>query len=175
MSWTVFSTILPARLPSGLAHAECPVERGKYLASFSGCDHCHAPARLFLGKPNVSHEFSGSDIGFKVGGLGIFGAGPNLTSDKKTGLGGGTGEPIATALTTGKRHDRRILAPIMPRRSFAKTSDEAALGASQRSLPPVRNQVPFGKREAALPCNWRRPLPMPRPPRYDNMWEVSDG
>lgn len=131
------------------AHAESPVERGKYLASFSGCDHCHTPG-YFLGKADTAREFSGSDVGFKVGDLGIF-VGPNLTSDKETGLGAWTDEQIAAVLTTGVRADGRILAPIMPWRSFAKMtkSDISALVAYLRTLPPISNKVPgpFGPDE----------------------------
>ena len=131
------------------AYAQSLVERGKYLAFFGGCDHCHTPG-YFLGKPDTTREFSGSDIGFKVGALGIF-VGPNLTSDKETGLGGWTDAQIAAALTTGVRPDGRILAPIMPWRSFAKLTkpDVAALVAFLRSLPPIEHKVPgpFGPDE----------------------------
>ena len=111
MSWAIFSTILAAALLSGPAHTESPVGSGKYLASFSGCDHCHTSG-FFFREPDVSQKFSCSDIGFKVGKLGIF-VGPNLSSDKETGRGGWTDEQIATALTTGKRPNGRIPAPIM--------------------------------------------------------------
>ena len=131
------------------ALAETPAERGKYLASFSGCDHCHTPG-YFLGKPDMSRNLAGSDVGFKVGDLGIF-VGPNLTSDKETGLGSWTDEQIATVLTTGVRPDGRILAPIMPWRSFAKMTkpDIAALVAYLRTLPAISNKVPgpFGPDE----------------------------
>jgi mono/diheme cytochrome c family protein len=131
------------------AWAQSPIERGKYLASFGGCDHCHTPG-YFLGKPDTTREFSGSDVGFRVGDLGIF-VGPNLTSDKETGLGSWTAEQIAAALTTGVRPDGRILAPIMPWRSFAKLTkaDVTALVAYLRSLPPINNKVPgpFGPNE----------------------------
>jgi mono/diheme cytochrome c family protein len=129
-------------LAPALAAAQSPAERGKYLASFSGCDHCHTPG-YFLGKPDMTRYLAGSDIGFKVRGLGIF-LGPNLTSDKETGLGAWTDEQIATALTTGVRPGGRILAPIMPWRSFAKMTkaDIAALVAYLRTLPPISNKVP---------------------------------
>ncbi|HEU0218335.1 MAG TPA: c-type cytochrome [Stellaceae bacterium] len=131
------------------AWGETPAERGKYLASFAGCDHCHTPG-YFLGKPDMSRYLAGSDVGFKAGDLGIF-VGPNLTSDKETGLGGWTDEQIATVLTTGVRPDGRILAPIMPWRSFAKMTkpDIAALVAYLRTLPAISNKVlgPFGPDE----------------------------
>jgi mono/diheme cytochrome c family protein len=131
------------------AAAETPAERGKYLASFSGCDHCHTPG-YFLGKPDMSRNLAGSEVGFKVGDLGIF-VGPNLTSDKETGLGAWTDAQIATVLTTGVRPDGRILAPIMPWRSFAHMTkaDVAALVAYLRTVPPIANKVPgpFGPDE----------------------------
>ena len=131
------------------AAAQSDVARGQYLASITGCDHCHTPG-YFLGKPDMAHEFSGSDVGFKIGELGIF-VGPNLTPDKETGLGAWTDAQIATALTTGVRPDGRILAPIMPWRSFAKMTkpDIAALVAYLRSLPPVSHKAPgpFGPNE----------------------------
>ena len=145
--WIVVLLLALAGL--GPAHAETPAERGKYLASFSGCDHCHTPG-YFLGKPDWSRVFTGSDVGFKIGELGIF-VGPNLTPDKETGLGAWTDDQIAAALITGARPDGRILAPIMPWRSFAKMSqsDIAALVAYLRTLPPVSNKVPgpFGPNE----------------------------
>jgi hypothetical protein len=175
MSWAVFSTILTASLL--VAHAESPVERGKYLASFSGCDHCHTSG-YFLRKPDVSQEFSGSDIGFKVGELGIF-VGPNLSAARETGRRGWTDEQIATALTTGKRPDGRIPPPIMPWRS--SKSDVAALVANLRSLPPMKNQVPglLGPHEKP-PIYVMQLAPRvltPRPPRNDNshVREVTDG
>jgi mono/diheme cytochrome c family protein len=140
--------LLPA-LVIASAHAETPAERGKYLASFSGCDHCHTPG-YFFGKPDMSRNLAGSDVGFKTGDLGIF-VGPNLTSDKETGLGDWTDAQIAAALTTGERPDGRILAPIMPWRSFAKMTkaDVAAMVAYLRTLPAIRNKVPgpFGPDE----------------------------
>lgn len=124
------------------ALAETPAERGKYLVTISGCFDCHTPG-YFFGKPDMSRYLGGSDVGFRVRDLGIF-VGPNLTPDKETGLGGWTDKQIATALTTGVRPDGRILAPIMPWRSFAKMTepDVAAVVAYLRILPPVGNKVP---------------------------------
>ena len=130
-------TILPA-----IADAQSQVERGKYLATIGDCVDCHTPG-YFLGKPDMTRYLGGSDVGFRVGDLGIF-VGPNLTPDKETGLGGWTDGQIATALTTGTRPDGRILAPIMPWRALATMTkpDLAALIAYLRSLPPVSHKVP---------------------------------
>ena len=76
---------------------------------------------------------------------------PDLPPDKETGLGNWTSKQIVTALQTGVRPDGRILAPIMPWRSFAKlTRDDAmAIAAYLKSLPPLKRKVPgpFGPNE----------------------------
>ncbi len=134
-------------LPASAADPQ--VERGKYLVSFAGCFDCHTPG-YFFGKPDMARYLAGSEVGFEIPGLGVF-AGPNLTSDKETGLGDWTKEEIATALQTGVRPDGRILAPIMPWKSFAGMTkqDASAIAAYLKSLPPVKNKVPgpFGPTE----------------------------
>lgn len=128
--------------------AETQVERGKYLVSVIPCTDCHTPG-YFLGKPDMARYLGGSDVGFEVPGLGVFYA-PNLTPDDETGLGSWTKEQIATAITTGKRPDGRILAPPMPVESFKHLnhSDALAIAAYLKSLPAVKNKVPgpFGAR-----------------------------
>ena len=95
----VTATLLPR------AHAESPVERGKYLVVLAGCNDCHTPG-FFLGKPDMAKYLGGSDVGFEIPGLGVF-PGRNITPDKDTGIGNWSTEQIATALTTGKRPDGR--------------------------------------------------------------------
>ncbi len=123
------------------ARAESPVERGKYLVVLSGCNDCHTPG-FFLGKPDMAKYLGGSDVGFEIPGLGVF-PGRNITPDKETGIGSWSTEQIATALTTGKRPDGRMLAPIMPYHSFSYLTKEdvAAIVAFLQSIPPVKNQV----------------------------------
>ena len=125
---------------------DAQVARGKYLVTIASCQDCHTPG-YFFGKPDMARYLGGSEVGFEIPDLGVF-AGPNLTPDKETGLGGWSDEQIATALTTGVRPDGRMLAPIMPWRAFASLtkSDVSAIVAFLRSLPPVKNKVagPFG-------------------------------
>jgi mono/diheme cytochrome c family protein len=129
--------------------AETEVERGKYLVSVIPCTDCHTPG-TFLGKPDFKRYLGGSEVGFEVPGLGVF-YGPNLTPDDETGLGKWTKEQIATAITTGKRPDGRILAPPMPVENFKNLthSDALAIAAYLKTLPPVKNKVPgpFGSNE----------------------------
>ena len=123
----------------------------------------------------MKRYLGGSDVGFAIPGLGVF-VGPNLTPDKKTGLGNWTTQQIITALKTGKRPDGRILAPIMPWMDFAALSpgDAAAIVAYLKSLPPVRHQVPgpFGPNEkpnvfvpSIVSANVYMHLPKPLIPR----------
>jgi mono/diheme cytochrome c family protein len=129
--------------------AETEVERGKYLVSIIPCTDCHTPG-TFLGKPDMKRYLGGSEVGFEVPGLGVFYA-PNLTPDEQTGLGKWTKEQIATAITTGKRPDGRVLAPPMPVESFKHLTpvDALAIAAYLKTLPPLKNKVPgpFGPKE----------------------------
>jgi mono/diheme cytochrome c family protein len=145
-----FAATVVALLAASPAMAdEQSVERGKYLVELGGCVHCHTPG-YFLGKPDMTRRLAGSDVGFYVPNLGTF-YGPNLTPDKETGLGRWTTAQIVTALTTGKRPDGRVLAPIMPWGSFAQLirSDARAIALYLKSLPPVGNRAPgpFGPDE----------------------------
>jgi mono/diheme cytochrome c family protein len=136
----VTATLLPR------ARAESPVERGKYLVVLAGCNDCHTPG-FFLGNPDMKRYLGGSDVAFEIPGLGAF-PGRNITPDKETGIGSWTSAQIVTALTTGKRPDGRMLAPIMPYHAFENlTKDDAtAITAFLQSIPPVKNEVagPFG-------------------------------
>jgi mono/diheme cytochrome c family protein len=129
--------------------AETQVQRGKYLVSIIPCNDCHTPGAL-LGKPDMTRYLGGSDVGFAVPGLGVF-YGPNLTPDNETGLGKWTNAQIATAITTGKRPDGRMLAPPMPVQSFKNLThaDALAIAAYLKTLPAVKHKIPgpFGPAE----------------------------
>jgi mono/diheme cytochrome c family protein len=128
---------------TGVARAEdVELDRGKYLVTFGGCTDCHTPGHL-LGRPDLTRFLGGSDVGFAIPGQGVF-VGRNLTSDKETGLGSWTRDQIATAITSGRRPDGRILAPVMPWRAYAKLTraDALAIAAYLQSLPPVKQDVP---------------------------------
>jgi mono/diheme cytochrome c family protein len=136
---------------TGLGRAETPVERGAYLAQIMDCGGCHNTG-AFTPTPNLTTPLAGSDIGFEIPGLGIFYP-PNLTPDKKTGLGDWTDEQVIAAFTTGVRPDGRQLAPSMPWMSYGHINkdDATALVAYLRSLPAADHKVPgpFGAQEKA--------------------------
>jgi mono/diheme cytochrome c family protein len=134
--------LLAAAQPAQSQTTRVEVARGKYLMQFGGCIDCHTPG-YFFGKPDMARALAGSEVGFEIPGLGVF-YGPNLTSDKETGLGNWTKEQIVTALQKGTRPDGRQLVPIMPWKAFANLtkSDANAIAAYLQSLPPLKNKVP---------------------------------
>jgi len=117
-------------------------KRGAYLARIMDCGGCHTPGAL-AGQPDEAKALAGSGIGFGIPSVGVFYP-PNLTPDRETGLGKWTDAQVIAALRTGTRPDGRMLAPIMPWRSYAALSDQdaKALAAYLKSLPPVRNATP---------------------------------
>jgi mono/diheme cytochrome c family protein len=143
---TAILAVAVIALPAAALAEETQVARGRYLVQVAGCGDCHTPGH-FYGRPDPARVLGGSDIGFQVPGVGTFVA-PNLTPDKKTGLGGWTADQIVTALQTGVVPDGRILSPIMPWRTYAGLTkpDVRAIAAYLRSLPPVEHEVagPFG-------------------------------
>jgi mono/diheme cytochrome c family protein len=146
---SALAAITAAVSASSVQAADAQVERGKYLVQIGGCSDCHTPGN-FLGHPDMARFLGGSDVGFGMPGLGVF-VGPNLTSDKETGLGKWTAQEIVTAITTGKRPDGRLLAAAMPWRGLAALTkpDALAIAAFLQSLPPTSNKVPgpFGPNE----------------------------
>ena len=144
------ATAMFASLVSG-AKADDQVARGAYLAQIMDCGGCHNTG-AFTPNPNLKTPLAGSDIGFEIPGLGIFYP-PNLTPDKKTGLGEWSDAEMIAAFTTGVRPDGRMLAPAMPWLSYGHINkqDAAALVAYLRSLPAVDHKVPgpFGAGEKA--------------------------
>ena len=128
-------------LATTAAHAQ-DVKRGQYLVTIMDCSGCHTPG-VVQGKPDPQRPLAGSEVGFKVPGLGYFYP-PNLTPDPETGLGKWSNTDIINAVRKGQRPDGRELAPIMPWRNYAALTDEdaKALAAYLKSLKPIRNEVP---------------------------------
>lgn len=135
---------MPAKGP---AASKSLVERGRYLATISGCGDCHTPGTLF-GGPDFARALSGSEVGWK-GPWGTSFA-RNLTPDPETGLGKWSTQDIIDALKTGVRKDGHVLLPPMPWPNTSQMADAdlRALVAYLQSLPPVKHAVP-----EALPPN----------------------
>lgn len=74
--------------------------------------------------------------------------GANLTPDKDTGIGEWSEEAFIRSMRTGKHQGQptgRDILPPMPWHSYTHASDDdlKAIWAYLRSLPPIKNQVPF--------------------------------
>jgi mono/diheme cytochrome c family protein len=136
------AALLTGAVPEYQAGAANDAARGKYLVTIMGCGDCHTPG-YFLGKPDLAHPLSGSDVGFEMPGLGIH-WGSNLTPDSETGLGKWSDKEIIRAFRTGVTPGGRRLVPVMPYGNFAALTDHdaRAIVAYLRSLPPVRHAVP---------------------------------
>ncbi|MCC6720501.1 MAG: c-type cytochrome [Acetobacteraceae bacterium] len=133
---------LLAAAPASAQQPAASQSRGAYLAAIMDCGGCHTGGAM-AGAPDPKLHLAGSAIGFGIPGLGIFYP-PNLTPDRETGLGGWSEADIVRAVRTGVRPDGRVLAPVMPWRSYAALTDQdaRALAGYLKRLPPVRNQVP---------------------------------
>ena len=145
-----------------------PVERGKYLVAFGGCNDCHTPfkstakgfvpdmARMLSGHPSdtrlpVPHLKPGPWSAITAGNTAW--AGPwgityssNLTPDTNTGLGIWTEEMFLKAMRTGKHMGAgRDIRPPMPWQSLAALDDDdlKAIYAYLRTIPAIRNEVPI--------------------------------
>ncbi|HHY86586.1 MAG TPA: cytochrome c [Verrucomicrobia bacterium] len=144
------------------------VARGKYLVDFGGCNDCHTPLKLTDNgpEPDLTRFLSGHPQDVKLpppdlkpgpwfaatagmtawaGPWGISYS-PNLTPDKKTGLGAWTEDMFIKAMRTGRHmgYGRPILPP-MPWRGIGGLTDEdlKAVFAYLRTIPAIENQVPL--------------------------------
>lgn len=164
---TSSGTEIYAEVPS----TEDVVERGNYLVTTIGCDHCHTPkimtpegpapdmSRWLMGYPaqeslpkiNKNEIGPGkwvllnNDLTAAVGPWGVsFSA--NLTPHQ-TGLGTWTFDQFKKAMTQGKYkgiENTRMLMPPMPWQSYAhmKDDDLKAIFEYLKTIPPIDNLVP---------------------------------
>lgn len=121
-------------LSTGLAHAQDPAARGRYLTAAADCAACHTdpdhPDRKFGGGRAIETPF-GELIA------------PNITSDQDTGIGGWSDAQFDAAVRHGVRADGKRLYPGMPFVYYTRMSadDVAAIHAYLRTVTPVRNVV----------------------------------
>jgi cytochrome c553 len=140
----------------GVAQAQSPVERGKYLFdSVAACGNCHT----MQGPqgPDLSRDLAGGlkfDEPFGVA------YAPNITPDPETGIGKWTDAQIITAIRDGKRPDGSLIGPPMPIPLYRGISDEdaRAMVAYLRTVKPVVNKVPRSQYKGPLPPNYGPPV-----------------
>jgi len=149
------------------------VARGKYLVTVGGCNDCHTPwkmgpngpepdqTRMLSGHPEnepyptwMPADAQRSAITLSSA-TNTAHAGPwgvsftaNLTPDTSTGIGEWTEETFMRTLRSGKHQGQpnsRDILPPMPWFNYGKMTDDdlRAVWTYLRSIPPVKNQVPF--------------------------------
>lgn len=108
------------------------IERGRYLAAIGDCAACHtAPGgKLYAGGLAIATPF-GTLIG------------PNLTPDRKTGIGDWSDNDFINAMQQGRGRESAHLYPAMPYTYYTKVTREDALAirAYLATLDPVHNKV----------------------------------
>jgi mono/diheme cytochrome c family protein len=124
--------------PGGAPEPSPEVDRGRYLADLMVCSQCHTP--LGPNGPVMDKAFAG---GLEVSEAFGTWRSPNITPDKKTGIGTWTDEQLIVGIREGKRPDGSQMYAVMPYMSYNRLSDDdaKALVAFLRSLPPIENAV----------------------------------
>ena len=123
----------PAHIAAPATNDNPAIARGRYLVETVGhCGDCHTPL-TWLGAPDDSRHLAGARGG-------LWGGGPNLTPDAKTGLGNWSEDDIVTLLKEGMTPDNDFVGGAMAEivRNTARLTDEdrRAIVAYLKTLPP---------------------------------------
>jgi cytochrome c553 len=162
------SAALIFALATTQARAETLLERGNYLMkSIVACGNCHTPK--VKGVPDDTREFAGALVADEKP---LTAYAPNITMDKKTGIGNWTDEQIISAIREGKRPDGSLIGPPMPIHLYSKVSDSdvKALVAYMRTVKPVTNKMPKSVYRIPLPKSYGlKIVSVPDVPRTDRV------
>ena len=139
-----------------VASAETTLERGAYLAKgIVACGNCHTPQTPKGPAPGMemAGTFLTEDPAFKA-------FAPNITPDKKTGIGNWTKAQLIRAIREGVRPDGSIIGPPMPIGLYRGMSDKDvdAVATYVMSIPPVSNAVPKSEYRIPLPPSYGPPV-----------------
>ena len=124
------------------------IERGEYMVELLGCGACHTDGAL-VGNPDMEKPLAGSRTGIAYTSPldndfpGIVYP-PNITPDRKTGIGDLTDVQIGNAIRAGiGRHTGRAIA-AMPWQGYARMTSEdvEAIVSYLRGIRPVEHEVP---------------------------------
>jgi mono/diheme cytochrome c family protein len=118
--------------------------RGAYLAATVGrCGQCHTP-RTLLGAPDPHRLLAGAPAGSDFLSKGR--KAPNITPDRKAGIGNWSDDDIVTMLTDGTTPDfdevGGSMAEIVKNTARMSESDRRAIAVYLRSIPPVAPPSP---------------------------------
>ena len=119
-----------------------PIEYGRYLVAVIGCYHCHSKKVLGLNyfDPEKSKGYLEGGIKLKdPEGKRLFG--PNLTPDKKTGIGDFSKEDFIKAVREGIAPSGRKLSPPMGKFKSLTDKQVDAIYTYLKSLNPVHHDV----------------------------------
>lgn len=169
--WTIPEPVVPPTDPAQAAM----IARGEYLTIAGDCLPCHSlPGRA----PFAGGLAMGSPVGA------VFS--PNITPDKKYGIGNYTDKQFWNVLHNGIAPGSSLLVfpkylyPSMPYDAYSKLSypDVMAIKAYLMSLPasptPDRpTQIPFPLNTRAALLGWRLLFFHPQPVQYDPGWSAQ--
>ncbi len=132
---------------SVLANAETEqqvIEQGRYLFEASGCMHCHTQDKLkpLSGGKGIPKPF------------GVFYA-PNISMDKKTGIGNWSDVQFLNALRKGKNPKGQNYFPVFPFTSYAKMTNADILSMKRYLETQPAYQVANKSHQVRFPYNIR--------------------
>jgi mono/diheme cytochrome c family protein len=151
----------PAAAPVPGVQATAPsappalVERGRYVATISGCIVCHTP--MIAGSPDAKRLLAG---GFEERMNGGIWRSPNITPDQETGIGTWSDEEIIEAIRRGIGRGGEKLLPIMPYPYFHRMTDDDAhaVVAFLRAQKPIVHKVLESKGLTLQPIDLPEPI-----------------
>jgi mono/diheme cytochrome c family protein/histone H3/H4 len=122
------------------------VERGAYVARAADCMSCHT-------QPGGTPFAGGNELKTVFGSI----YGPNITQDRRTGIGTWSKQDFTRALRSGVRKDGGLLYPAMPYVDYTKMTDGDlnALWAYIKTIPAVDHEVPPAEKTFKFPFNIR--------------------
>ena len=138
----VFLIILAFSSHLTAANDNAQLWRGKYIVeSFGACSSCH------------HKDYSG---GLVIKGIGFTANVPNITQDKKTGIGAWSDEEIIKAIREGERPDGSTIGMPMPIKEYRHISDRDidAIVTYLRTIPPVSKAIAPSNYPNGLPENY---------------------
>jgi mono/diheme cytochrome c family protein len=142
---------IPATVPASALPAHTPdLANGKEMFYAGGCASCHAVPK----QPDATRLGGGLALTSAFGTFYV----PNISSDRRDGIGAWSEAQFVTAMTKGTSPEGEHLYPAFPYTSYQrmKFDDLCDLFAYLKTLPPVRGRV--REHDLSFPFDIRRGL-----------------
>ena len=142
---------IPATVPASALPAHTPdLANGKEMFYAGGCASCHAVPK----QPDATRLGGGLALTSAFGTFYV----PNISSDRRDGIGAWSEAQFVTAMTKGTSPEGEHLYPAFPYTSYQrmKFDDLRDLFAYLKTLPPVQGRV--REHDLSFPFNIRRGL-----------------